>query len=61
MEEFVGNVLGSKAKTYVAQGLQSIRARQALLNSLFVHKKLPLEGSYSLTHLLTHSPTHSLT
>ncbi len=44
MEEFVGNVLGSKAKTYVAQGLQSIRARQALLNSLFVHKKLPLEG-----------------
>ena len=54
MEEFVGNVLGSKAKTYVAQGLQSIRARQALLNSLFVHKKLPLEGWDDETRILAH-------
>ena len=40
----MGKVLGGRAKTYVSQGLQSLRARQALLDSLFVHKKMPLAG-----------------
>lgn len=44
MEKHVGKVLGGRAKTYVAQGLQSLRARQALLDSLFVHKKMPPTG-----------------